>query len=235
MQPDPLAHLQLQHLADSALPIGSVAHSFGLEALVAEGFLTTNQLEPFLLAYLGETGVVESCFCRVAYRMGIGIQDDTFEREWTTLNLQLSALKVAREGRTASATLGRRFLQLVLALEALSVLWRALHAAAEDGAEIHIATAFGLVGGALHLGEEATLLAYLQQSTFGLISACQRLLPLGQIQASGILWRLKPAILNAVAASRVDDPINEAAFSFTPLVDIGGMRHPALSPRLFIS
>ena len=81
--------------------------------------------------------------------------------------------------------------------------------------------------------EDTTVLAYLQQSLTGLVSACQRLMPVGQNQASQILWDLKPALAEACWESRAHDL--DHISSFTPLVDLAGMRHPSLTTRLFIS
>lgn len=61
--------LQLMQLADSALPIGSTAHSFGLETLVVEDYLTVEHLEAFLREYFEEAGTLESAACRMAYRL----------------------------------------------------------------------------------------------------------------------------------------------------------------------
>ena len=85
----------------------------------------------------------------------------------------------------------------------------------------------------LGIDEKRAVLAYLHQSIACLVSACQRLLPLGQTEATRILWRLKPAIIETAARSatcEIDD-----ACCFMPLLDWGGMEHPALSTRLFVS
>ena len=229
MQLDYLGFLRLMQLADSAVPIGATAHSFGLESLVAEGYLHVEQLEPFLRDYLEETGALESASCRLAYRLTS--DTSSFETRWLALNDRLSACKTARESRTASATLGRRFLQLVHNLEALPLVDHALQAAKASRVDMHASTAFGLVGSLLAVDETMTVLAYLQQSLTGLVSACQRLLPLGQSRASGLLWRLKPALIEV--ASRSED-VN-ALTLFIPLPEAASMRHPALTTRLFIS
>lgn len=240
-QPSPLStdvtDLRLIHLADSALPIGALAHSFGLESLAAAGMLEVGELRGFLEAYLEEGGMMEAVYCRAAFRLA-GAGPASFSRErWLEINEWLSALKPARESRKGSAALGKNFLQAVLALGEFPVLRSALEATRQSsnppGAAIHHSTAFGLASGALSFDEDRSTAAYLHQLTTGLVSACQRLLPLGQAEATRILWDLKTAMTEAAARSatfHLDD-----VCCFTPLFDWGAMEHPALSTRLFIS
>lgn len=212
---DPLQLLKLIHLADSVLPIGGAAHSFGLETLVAEELLTRETLPGFLHDYLEEIGVLETAFCRAAYRVA--------NSDWPNLNQQLSARKPARESREASLTLGRRFLQLLGTLEGCEI----------PKGESHFAMAFGYAGRMLGVPESSTAAVYLQQSVTTLVSACQRLMPVGQQRAAHLLWDLKPAILKAVQASAL--PELDTVPTFTPLLEIASMRHVVLETRLFIS
>jgi urease accessory protein len=103
--------------------------------------------------------------------------------------------------------------------------------ASETATEVHLAACFGFVAGVLGIQPATAAAAYLQQSMTALISACQRLLPLGQTQAHQILWTLKPAILTAVG--RVGDPALTS--SVTPLLDVASARHATLYTRLFMS
>jgi|688.fasta_scaffold71114_5 urease accessory protein len=240
-----LALLRLLHLADSAFPIGATAHSFGLETLVAQGQLTPQSLSILLRDLLQETGRLEAVLGRLAYRCSRATDSVAALDQWLQLNLSFAALKPARESREASAALGRRFLQTVAHLEGSTLLQQAQTQAQHAAVDIHYCAAFGLVGGVLRLGEEETVLAYLQQSMMGLVSAALRLLPIGQGRASEILWELKTPIAAIVGESHklvsTSKSFSEGGSwldqlaTFTPLLDLASMRHPTLATRLFIS
>jgi urease accessory protein len=230
-----LSELRLLHLADSALPIGGLAHSFGLESLVAQGLLSVKDLPEFFSGFLEEAGMAEAVFCREGFRLGTALHDDRvqFAQLWVELNDRVSAMKPARESRMGSAALGRNFLAAVAALGEFATVQAALAASKQAGSLIHHGPAFGLAGGALGFAEDRTVLAYLHQSIASMVSASQRLMPLGQSAATKILWDLKPAMLQAAtrsAACTLDD-----ACCFMPLLDWGAMEHPGLTTRLFIS
>ncbi len=232
---EPTALLRLMQLADSALPIGSAAHSYGLETLAVEQELTVEWLQTFLEDYVQEVGALDASFCCTSYSLVALADRDEFVTRWLALNARAGAMRVARESRTASATLGRRFLQLIGALEEEPLLRLALDTLKAGREDVHYCIAFGLVGGILHVDALATVLAYLQQMVTGLVSACQRLLPLGQSRAGELLWRLKPSLI--AAAERGSSAAHNGAeiACFTPSLDLGSMRHPALGTRLFIS
>lgn len=229
-----LADLRLRHLADSAFPIGALAHSFGLETLAAQEILQPSNLPEFFRAYLEEAGVLEAVFCREAHRLVVAAAPEDFDcARWLELNACLSALRPARESRLGSASLGLNFLNAVCATHESLVLRSALAASKQSAAFVHHCAAFGLACGALQIEEDRSVLAYLHQCIASLVSACQRLLPLGHTEATRILWNLKPAI--AEAASRSAALTIETVACFTPLLDCAAMEHPALTTRLFIS
>jgi urease accessory protein len=228
-----LAFLRLLQLADSALPIGALAHSFGLESLVAAEILTAGKLPDFLTGYLQDAGMLEAVACREASRLARPQTENFPAVRWIEINDCLSALKVARESRAASAVLGRNFLQAALLLGDFPVLREAREASLGSASLIHHSTAFGLVSAVFGFDENRAVLAHLHQTMASLVSACQRLLPIGQNEATGILWNLKAAIVET--AERSTALSLDEANCFMPLLDWGAMEHPALATRLFIS
>jgi urease accessory protein len=223
-----LSILQLLHLADSALPIGSMAHSFGLEALVFEEDIDPSlqgcpaSLRGYLEDCLSESLLVDAVFCREAHTRALH-RAPVFD-----LNRQISALKPARESREASLTLGRRFAGLAAALHRT----RELSDLAKQE-ELHHSVAFGYALGILGLDPDLTVSAFLHQSVLNTISAAQRLLPLGQAQSNRIAWDLKPSILDAVERARTFSAASVCCFAHLP--EMASMRHSCLPTRLFIS
>jgi urease accessory protein len=210
--------LKLIQLADSALPIGSLSHSFGLESLVFDGDVCPESLYGYLEDSLSESLLIDAVFCREAHT-GADLSD---------MNQQLSALRLARETRDASLAMGRRFAALAAALEPNPAL-----AALAQIRELHHSVAFGYTFGILGIAPDSTVSAFLHQCVLNAISAAQRLLPLGQTQANRIAWQLKPAIMEAVVQTRT---LSFAAVrSFAHLPETACMRHPCLPTRLFIS
>ncbi|HEY3329731.1 MAG TPA: urease accessory UreF family protein [Capsulimonadaceae bacterium] len=222
-----VAYLQLMQLADSATPIGSAAHSFGLEGLIEEQGVGVSDLEAWLHDYLAEAGRLDASFCRDAFEL-VDRDPHDWTREWVALNGRVAATKPAREGRAASATLGRRFLAMAATLSESVRLRAALDACASAKCDVHHSASFGLVGRELGLPVQMVVETFGQQTVMAMVSACQRLLPIGQSQASRLLWDLKSAIVYASAEGT-------ERLCFTPLLEIASMRHPDLPTRLFIS
>ena len=120
MRDDAAQLLRLLHIADSALPVGATAHSFGLETLVQDGDVDLPLLERWFADYLQEAGTVDAYYCRRAHAIGLHIDEGAptaWLGDWRAANQELSALRPARESRAASHALGGRLLRLLADLE----------------------------------------------------------------------------------------------------------------------
>jgi urease accessory protein len=188
--------------------------------MVEERQVSVDGLFAYLGEWLAEGLLLDAVYCRSAHsraQCGAGIQD---------LNERLSAMRLARESRQASLALGRRFVKLVASLEGSLSTTAAIE-------ELHFAVAFGYAGGILSFDVDHTVMTFLHQSLLSAVSAGQRLMRLGQMEANRMAWALKPAILDTVSRSAslgVED-----VYCFAHLPELASMRHPTLATRLFMS
>jgi urease accessory protein len=233
-----LSILHLMSLADSALPVGGLAHSWGMEESIHSGRVSELELSSYLNSWCDEVLRFECNFVAAAHRLG-NKQDDDF-LDWQRLNQELSAFKSNREGRVASLRMGRRLSQLMTSVRRVRP-FSAEQTPLDDRDKIvkwwpqsgHYAPMFGIAAQRLGVTEASALLGFANQSVTGLVSAAQRLLPLGQIAAAQLIWKFKPLVLGVVHDVTSSDL--DQANSFAPLLDISGMRHPYIPMRLFLT
>jgi urease accessory protein len=213
---DPL--LFLLQLSDSALPIGSYSHSWGLETAVQEGRLTTErEVYEYLLGVLYGSLVPyegRACFWAHEYSQ----QQD--EAKLLHLQARLNASRWAFEPRQASLALGRRLRQIMAKTWELSC---------PDG--LHHCLVFGWICGQAHIAPEETVKAYLFNSLMSLVSASVRLVPLGHSEGQDLLAQFHRAV-----TSISSETLREKLFSsFTFLQERDCQVHQTLYSRLFQS
>ncbi len=230
MSTDP-ALLALLQYADGLFPAGGFAHSFGLETYAQEGRATDRGgLEAFIAAHLeGSAGPGDAVAVANATRLAAGGDVAGL----VALDERLDAMKCVPEFRAASRQMGRQTLRVAASLGEDAVVSE-LARAVEDGlAPGHHAVAFGAALGRAGADAERAAAAYLYSTASLLVGAGLRLIALGQLDGQRALagMRQRIARLAAQAAvATVDD-----MWSFTPGLELAGLRHATLDMRLFRS
>jgi urease accessory protein len=225
------ALLVLLQLGDGLFPAGGFAHSFGLETYAQEGRVRDREgLEAFVTAHLeGAAGPGDAVAVALATRLAA----DGDLAAWYALDARLDAMKTVPEFRAASRQMGRQTARVATALGDDRVL-ASIARSIDDGlVPGHHATVFGAAAGRLGAGAEAAAAAYLYSTAALLVGAGLRLLRLGQLDAQRVLAGARPRIARLAAdAARagVDD-----MWTFTPALELAGVRHASLEMRLFRS
>ena len=223
--------LTLLQLGDGLFPAGGFAHSFGLETYAQEGRVHDRAgLETFVTAHLeGAAGPGDAVAVAVASRLAVA--GDV--ASWCALDARLDAMKTVPEFRAASRQMGRQTARVTAAVRDDSVL-ASIARAIDDGLVAgHHASVFGAAAGRGGADAETAAATYLYSTAALLVGAGLRLLGVGQLDGQRVLVAAGPRITRlAAAAARATA---EDMWTFTPALELAGLRHARLEMRLFRS
>jgi urease accessory protein len=223
-----LAALQL---GDSLFPSGAFSHSYGLEALVADGIVCdASSLGLLLGVQLREKMAVADLPALLAAHEAAGRGD---EERPVQVDRALTAVKLAREDREGSARVGRRLLAECARLAPSRALSAHLRSVERGEAPGNSAVALGLA--TQSMGVEAPDAALVACYSFcsSVVSAAMRLLRIGHGETQAVLRSCHPVMVAAVERAR-RTPWTEMAPS-TPELDVAYARHERAEARLFAS
>ncbi len=223
--------VSLLQFADGLFPSGGYAQSFGLEYYVQSGAIKDlPAVQEYLCAYL--EGCVGPCDSVVAVS-AIGLAQACDLATCLDVDRTLDAMKPVAEFRQASQQMGRQMLRVASSLMSCPLIREFSDAVEAGHTPGHHALVFGLVAGVLSWPPQSVAAAYLYSAAALLVSAALRLLPLGQIDGQRVLWATRPLIVR-LAQEAAGKGLSDL-WSFAPGIEIAGMRHAAMTSRLFRS
>ena len=218
----------LLQTADALFPTGAYAHSLGFEESVRLGVVCDEaslgrflreQISPALRQH-------ELPYLRFAFAA------ETLD-DICALDAEISAWKLARESREASAQLGVRRLKALRTISDAPVLAEFDAAIREGRAAGHHLVVCGLQARSAGVPLPAALTTYFYQSLAAICAAALKLIRIGQDACQRVLRAAcadaASVISGSLAIARAD------AGWFNPLLEIAAMRHERAEERMFIS
>jgi urease accessory protein len=232
----PLASLlSVLQLSDSAFPSGRYTLSYGLESIAQSGHLEQPAESAALIALLADSiqfgvapsdGVALACAHRAVDPAG-SVDLERVAR----VEERLTAVKLAREPRQASARTGRAVLAAATTALDASGLCEYAERVRRGCLPGNHAVVVGLLSALLNIQALDAVVGELYAFSSGWIAAAVRLGLVDHRIAQGVLHRVRPVI--ARGALEVANRDASEISSCTPLLDVMAMRHEEAELRLF--
>jgi len=216
----------LLHLCDSLFPIGSFAHSDGLEAATSRGDVqTSTDLRAWIDVTLAE-GLRRVEGPAVARAWSAVTRGDL--ETVTTVDDEIYALRPTSTGRESTRAMGSRLLKTWQQIrpDALTRLARLEHC------QLTLPVAFGAVGAVSEIPLQATVEGFMYTRLAAIVSAAMRLMALGQREGHALLADALTRVPKVTEEIVNDDgPLG----AFTPVLDVTVMSQQYVESRLFKS
>lgn len=220
--------LKLLQLYNSALPVGGYNYSEGLETIIDQEIITTEQgLSQWLKNELSHGAIrLEAALMIRGYRCW---QNQALET-LTAWNQWGSAVKESLELREQSWQIGNTLIRLLLALDPDPHLKTAIEMIEKP---YNSAIAFGIAAAHWQIEEKAAILGYLHSFATNLINAGVKLIPLGQTNGQQLLLQLHSEI--EAATSEIITLSDDDLYSCSWGLALASMQHETQYSRLFRS
>jgi urease accessory protein len=226
--------LSLQLLLDSALPIGSFAHSFGLESLVQDGRVEDGaDLRAYIESMLRHSWATSDLMIIKAVYHRSNIEDGGSDPYAYDIEKLVHVQRLAPESRDGMEKIGRRLLKLAPELFPSISFSRLKEDVREGRCFGSYPLVYGLICRSLDIPLDRAAEGYLYAAVVTCVNAALRLISIGQTEAQRLTASLFPAVAYSWEAVRDMDPAE--AYSGMPLAELAMIRHETLYSRLFMS
>ena len=223
--PEPHSLLGALQYADSFFPSGSIAFSWGLETLRADGeIVSAEQVAQFLEGHLVHRWASFDAPVLVAAMRAGG----RFER-LADLDDLVEAMTLATELREGSRRAGASLLKVHVGLGTPGAA-EYRQKIAERKVRGHLPVVQGMLWNATGLAEEAGRAVSAHTLCTGIVGAALRLGMIGHLDAQRILLQVRPVLVELL---RLPAGHAEALTAYAPHAEIAAMRHEVQDSRLF--
>ncbi|RZD18530.1 MAG: urease accessory protein UreF [Candidatus Acididesulfobacter diazotrophicus] len=225
------ALLSLFQLTDTLFPSGLYAYSFGLETYVSKGTISNSTGFNIFLKNL-IAGSIKHCDALILKLCMEAINKSDLEAV-IYYDKIIHSMKVVREFREGDIQMGRQLLKIMRQLYSSEFTNRYSQKIENNTIYGHHIVVYALACNVLGIDIYSAILAYLYNIVSGIVGAGLRLIPLGQTEGQKTIDTFKGFLSTSV--SEIMNYGEQDIYTFTPGIEIMGMKHETLYTRLFRS
>lgn len=223
--------LSILQICDSAFPIGTFNHSYGMETYLREKVIKDScSFEKWMIMYI-ETQILytDGLAIKLVYNY---IDEKKIEKIWE-LDRIITVQNIAFESREGNKLIASREMEIVESLYNVALLKEYKERIKNKECFGNPAIIYGILMNYLKIDRSLAIITYGYSQTSTLVQSAVRAIPLGQKDGQIILknmFKILEKVENKIRNMNLDD----FGYSF-PGFEISQMNHEILNFRLFMS